>query len=313
MDYTPLRINTIKPERQIPFNLFIYFKDHYLHYLKSGEAIAKDKFKKLKKQKIAKFYIPAQEEDLYQKFLDQLLEDVMKSDETPLEEKVSLVESATETAVERIQEDPGSKRSYQMTQSAATNLRELVTKNPEALKEMFEKKPLPHEELIKHSLNVCLLATKLAEALRLPDNEVQAIMIASLMHDIGVAKSSEEHQALFQKARNDFSADERLMHKNHIEVTLKLISEKPWIQPLVIDLIKHHEEVLSGQGPYKKTKLTVAEECLSLVNAYDKKILVSKISAKQAMKELMVDELGNYELKTLNKFKAVLEKEGILT
>ena len=177
---------------------------------------------------------------------------------------------------------------------------------------MFEKKALPHEVLVKHSLNVCLLATKLAEKLKLSDEEIQAVMTAALMHDIGIPRSSDEAQSLFQKKKQQFSPDDRRHHKEHIESTLKIIKDKPYIKPLVIQLIQNHEEVLSGSGPYKLTKLNPAEECLSLVNSYDKKILVGELSPKEALKELMVDELGNYELKTLTKFKEVLQKEGLI-
>jgi HD-GYP domain-containing protein (c-di-GMP phosphodiesterase class II) len=311
MNYSPLRINTIKPERQITFHLYVHFKEQYLLYFQPGDSIPKDKFKKLKKQKIAKFYIPATEEGKYQNFIDALLNEVVKSADTPIEEKVSIVEAATETAVEQIQSDPGSQAAYKLTQSAASGLRELVKENPEALKTMFEKKPLPHEELIKHSLNVCLLATKLAEILKFSEDQISTIMIAALMHDIGIPKCEEKAQDLFKKPKAQFTPDERVLHKEHIEITLKLLDEKPWINPQVVELIKHHEEVLTGAGPYKKTKLTAQEECLSLVNSYDKKILINKISPKQALKEIMVDEIGNYELKTINKFKMVLEQQGL--
>lgn len=311
MNYSPLRINTIKAERQITFHLYVHFKDQYLLYFQPGDAIPKDKFKKLKKQKIAKFYIPAAEEGKYQNFIDALLSEVVKSTDTPLEEKVSIVEAAAETAVEQIQTDPGSQAAYKLTQSAATGLRELVKENPEALKTMFEKKPLPQEELIKHSLNVCMLATKLAEILRFNESQIQSIMIAALMHDIGVAKCEEKAKALFKKSKQEFTPDDRISHKEHIEVTLKLLNEKPWISPQIIDLIKHHEEVMTGAGPFKKTKLSPEEECLSLVNTYDKKIQINNLTPKQALKELMVDEIGNYELKTINKFKTVLEQQGL--
>jgi hypothetical protein len=54
------------------------------------------------------------------------------------------------------------------------------------------------------------------------------------------------------------------------------------------------------------------EEVLSLVNVYDKKVLVNKKKPKEALKEMMIDEMGNYELDYLNKFKAFLKSEGIL-
>ena len=54
--YTPVRITTIKANREVNFPVFIHFKNVYLEYLKSGSQIESDKYKKLRKQKITKFY-----------------------------------------------------------------------------------------------------------------------------------------------------------------------------------------------------------------------------------------------------------------
>ena len=57
MAYTPLRINTVKPERELTFELYIFFKENYLCYVKKGEQLDAPKHQKLRKQKIAKFFI----------------------------------------------------------------------------------------------------------------------------------------------------------------------------------------------------------------------------------------------------------------
>ena len=48
--YTPVRITTIKAERQVPFPVYIFFKDQYLEYVQQGQAIEKEKYKKLRRQ-----------------------------------------------------------------------------------------------------------------------------------------------------------------------------------------------------------------------------------------------------------------------
>lgn len=79
-----------------------------------------------------------------------------------------------------------------------------------------------------------------------------------------------------------------------------------------MELVLNHEEVLSGSGPNKKKKLSLPEEVLSLVNNYDKRVLTTKLPPAQVIKEMMIDELGNYDLELINKFKKVLQAEGLL-
>lgn len=312
MEFTPIRINTIKPLREINFNLFIFFQDQYLLYGPKGSAYDEEKHKKLKKQKIAKFYIAVSDEKEYQKYLDALLEDSLNSSETPLEEKVALVQDVSMSAVESLQKDPSSEKSFRMTRKAASNIKKLITENPAALKDMFTKKVDEHDIVIKHSLNVCLLATKLAEAMKLDEEVISEITIAALMHDVGIVQLPEQAVDLFKRPKNSLNHEEKKLYKDHIDITNKMLGEKPYISPKVIELITYHEEVLSGDGPFKLKKLTPAIECLSLVNCYDKKILTSGLSPKESLREMMVDELGNYQLELLNLFKKVLLKEGIL-
>ena len=90
MGYTPLRISTVKPDRELTFDLFIFFKETYLKYSDKGSALDEEKFTKLRKQKIAKFYIDESDELNYQQFLDQLLSDTMNSPDISVDEKYSL-------------------------------------------------------------------------------------------------------------------------------------------------------------------------------------------------------------------------------
>lgn len=313
MEYTPIRINTIKPSIEINFNLFIYFKDQYLLYGPKGSVYDVDKHKKLKKQKFAKFFIAVYDEKEYQKYLDALLEESLSSKETPIEDKVALVEDVGMSAIENMQRDPGSEKNFRATKKAAANIKKLITENPMALKSMFDKKADEHDIVIKHSLNVCLLATKLAEAMNLDEETISEITIAALMHDVGVVQLPEESVHLFKKNKLEMSYNEKKIYKEHIDITNRMIGEKPYISPKVIELITYHEEVLSGNGPFKLKKLSPAIECLSLVNTYDKKVLSLGVTPKEGLKQMMVDELGNYQLELLTLFKKVLQQEGILS
>jgi HD-GYP domain-containing protein (c-di-GMP phosphodiesterase class II) len=312
MEYTPIRINTVKPEKVISFDLYIFFKETYVLYLKNGLQLPKDKHKKLKKQKFAKFFITADDEQAYQVFLDDLLGQTLKDPNASVDEKVDVAQDAGMTAIDQMQANPSSEKSYKTTQKAAQGLIQLIQENPSALKKMFTESSDEHDQIVKHSLNVCLLSAKLAEELKIPEEEIVNLTTAALMHDIGLVQMDSEAAKLFKSPKAESSSKDKLNYKEHIDVTIKVLSEKPYINKQILDLITNHEENLAGTGPYKKSKLSLPEECLSLVNCYDKKIMASKITPKQALKELMVDEVGNYQLSTLKLFKKVLLHEGLV-
>ena len=310
-NFTPLRITTIKPEKEISFSLFIFFKEQYLEYLKPGTSIEKDKYKKLRRQKITKFFILDSDEKKYQQFLDNLLEETLNSDDVSVEDKTEMVEGQAQTAMERMQDDPGSEDSFDMTRKAAQNLRQLIFDNPEALAGIFGSKS-ESDPVVKHSLNVCALSVKLAKKMKCSDEEVDYLSTAALMHDIGITQLEESEQALFNKPKNDFEPNEKLTFNKHCKEFIKVLSDRPYINGKIISLIENHEENRAGTGPYKKKKLELTEEILSMVNTYDKKIITQGITPAEAIKAMMIDDLGNYDLKFLQKFQELLKEEKLV-
>lgn len=312
MDFTPLRISTVKPLRSLTFDLYIFFKDQYLCYAKKGEQLTEEKYGKLKIQKIAKFFITESDEFNYQKFLDALLAETLGDSKINIEEKVNMVEGAASTAVERMQQNPGSESAYRMTESAAKSLRDVIKNNPDTLKKIFGKKVEKNEDIIKHSLNVCALAVKIAENVRCTEQELDDLGTAALIHDIGVPQMNKNDLPLFYKPRKLLSNDDKRVYYLHCKDAITLLEKKPYVNKVILDLVANHEEVLSGMGPNKKKKLTKLEEILSMVNNYDKRLITNKTTPLQTLKDMMIDELGNYSLDMLNELKKALQTEGLL-
>ncbi len=312
MEFTPLRITTVKPQRILNFELFIFFKETYLCYTKSGEQLTEEKYQKLKAQKIAKFFIKEEDEVNYQKFLDDLLAETLNSSTVSVEEKVIMAEGACNSAVERMQKDPKSETAYRMTESAAKSLRHVIKNNPDALKKIFGKKVEKNEEIIKHSLNVCALACKLAELLGATDSELDDLGTAALIHDVGITQLNKTDIQLFYKAKKMLTHEDKRVYYIHTKDAAQIMSDRPWVNKNILELVANHEEVLSGLGPHKKKKLTKTEEILSLVNNYDKRLLTNKTTPAQTIKDMMIDELGNYSLELLTEFKKVLQSENLL-
>ncbi len=312
MDFTPLRITTVKPQRNLTFDLYIFFKEQYLCYAKRGSSLTDDKYQKLKGQKIATFFITESDETNYQKFLDDLLSETLKSSNVNVEEKVTMVEGAASSAVERMQKNPGSESAYRATESAAKSLRDVIKNNPEALKKIFGKKVEKSEDIIKHSLNVCALSVKIAENCRCTEEEMNDIGTAALIHDIAVTQLGKNDIQLFYKPKKALTNDDKRIYFLHCKDALNLLQDKPYVNKNILELVLNHEETLSGSGPNKKRKLTKLEEILSMVNNYDKRIITNKSNPLQTLKDMMIDEIGNYSLEMLNELKKVLQGEGLL-
>jgi HD-GYP domain-containing protein (c-di-GMP phosphodiesterase class II) len=309
--YTPVRITTIKAERQVPFPVYIFFKDQYLEYVQQGKAIEKEKYKKLRRQKITKFFILGKDEGLYQQFLDSFLEETLNSPDASLDDKAEAVTGQSETAIERLQKDPGNQTNFDMTRKAAKNLQKLIFENPESLKRIFGQDS-ESGPIVQHCINVAALSVKFALKNKVTEEELDWLSTAALMHDIGVMQMEKESQDLFYKPKNDFVGSEKIKYFAQCKGVVQILAEKPYINAQVIELIENHEENLQGSGPHKKSKLSKVQEILSMVNSYDKKIITKKIPPDAAIKEMMIDELGNYNLTLLTSFQSFLKEEKVI-
>lgn len=311
MNYVPLRITTVKADTDLTFDLFIYFKEHYLCYAPKGSIIDQEKLTKLVNQDIADFFIPKDQVDNVTIFMDKALNEAVSFEGLSTEERVDVVEAVAATSIEHMSEKP-TQENYSKTQKAASGLRHVIRNNPNALKRLFGEKSKESDLIIKHSLNVCGLATRLAEHLRLADDEIEDLATAALIHDIGLTKLPAEDVKLFEKSSDEHTPDERLRYGQHTKYSAQVLSDKPFISKRVEDLITYHEEDLNANGPHKLAKLTPAQECLSLCNAFDKLLVATSQTPAEIYKMFQLDYIGRYNLELIQRFELVLKEEELL-
>lgn len=310
IQYTPVRITTIKAQRVVNFPVFIHFKDHYLEYLAPNNSIEVDKYKKLRKQKITKFYIRSSDENKYQQFLDDFLSEKLNSTDVSVNEKSEIVTGQAESAIDRMVEDPKSESGYNMTRKASKNLQKLIYESPEALGTIFGNTDNDNP-IIQHCINVAVLTIKFAKKQKFSDIDIDYLCTAALMHDIALVED-EELNVFFSKTKSELEPKERNKYHEHTKTIIPILEDRPYINQEVIALIQAHEENLQGLGPNKMKKLSPAQECLSMINSYDKLIYTKNITPKEAIKIMIIDEMGNYSLDMLNTFKAFLKEEGLI-
>ena len=305
--YTPLRINTLKADISIPFSLFILFKDQYIEYTLADSVIEKSKFKKLRRQKIAKFFIQDSDEEKYQNFVDHLLNTILNKKDSLTEDKVNIIEGQAGNALSSMAIDVGNEKSYDATRKAAKNIQKLIIEDPKALQEMYSGNSSEEDPIIKHCLNVAALSIRLAKEMKLSELETDYLSTAALMHDVGLVQKSE--QELFKRNKADLDKGQLKKYNLHCTDIIEILQDKSYINKDILELIYNHEENLTGTGPLRKTKLTLAQSILSLVNTYDKKISVDQQSPKEAIKTMMIDELGKYDLKHIQALQKVVKSQ----
>lgn len=315
MNYVPIRTSTLRPKCDFTFDIYLQLSGKYVLYIKKGDDIQKERLQKLKAKKVRQMFIVDQDEPIYQQFLDQALFDVADDENLSLDEKAEASQGVAATAVEDINENYDNKDSFVAAENAAKGLVQVIRKNPDILKDLFVKTQESDSDVhVKHAINVSFLAVKFAETLKMDNATIENMCVAGMLHDIGQVKMAPADLELFTRAYSKMSKEEFIRYREHPRTGHKLLFGKDYINNQILDLILTHEETKAGTGfPEGLNKLTLEQEVFSLTCCYDRHVTLLGYSHEEAMKMIQIDQLGNYELSSINTLKKIIKEQGVLS
>lgn len=317
MSYLPVRLSTLKKDIQLGFDLYLQLPHKTIKYVDSVDHIEQERISNLKSNKVRKLYILDSDESKYQEYVDRCLEDTMNDDSVSSHDKAGVVVGISEGNAERIMEDPHSQKSYNLAKDTANKLIDVLSKNDEILKGIFNHK-LDEESntfdarMHKHAVNTSSMCISFGEYLKLPLEIIQSLGIAGLFHDISFGQVEDNFKSLFFKPIADMSAEEMTLYKTHPKIGAEILQDKDFASPEVIDLVLSHEERLNGGGyPNKISKLEIHQEIIALVSYYDQRTTCFNENREDVLADLAVSQLGLFNLDTIKKFKEFIAKAGL--
>lgn len=123
-----------------------------------------------------------------------------------------------------------------------------------------------NQPLTSHLYNVMVLGLSLASYLGLPDEELTLLGQAALLHDIGWSKLP---TYLLTKGR-EYSAAEAKLAKQSTVLTQSLLKSAPDLNPVIMTLIGHYEQLSTGKAvPKDKLDKFRVPRLLALCDEYE--------------------------------------------
>ncbi len=161
----------------------------------------------------------------------------------------------------------GSKFDIQSAEGVVRACRESVVRNPNALLWMSRMK---HDStyIVKHGLSVSILAMVFGRNLNFTEQELDALGLCGLLHDIGKVKIP----ATIQNKRGVLSADELRLVKQHTIDGYKLLRENKKQFAKLIEVTLNHHERPDGKGYPRNLKgheISDYAKIIAVVEAYD--------------------------------------------
>ena len=163
----------------------------------------------------------------------------------------------------------------------------------------------------EHSQNVTNYAVAIAKAFRLPDNEVEIVKYASLLHDIG--KISISHEILSKTT--PLSSEEYLLLQKHPVIGVTILKDIKFLEK-EIPIILHHHERFDGKG-YPQglmgREIPLGARIIAVADAYDAMTsgrgYKDKLDMAAAIAELKAGSGTQFAPDIVERFVALLEKK----
>lgn len=280
--FIPIRLNTLRGNRDLTFDLFIKIGDRHVHYVKEKDSVEEERLSRLNKKGLRKVFIKDSDEQSYLSYLDACLDDLGDTKISSSEKAVQVRDTLT-TQAENAERNLETEQAYERMRSQLDKINGFFKNDPDALKNLISATVLA-TDTTQHCSNVASLALGIATKVGIKEaQDLTDLGVAALVHDIGAVKFGLDPLVTRESLKGTPQLKKYLSHPAE---SVGFLSGKPFITPRVLALVADHEEFGEGRGyPEKKqiAKLHPTAQILNLANAFDKFCMVQKMEPKAAI------------------------------
>ena len=311
-DFVSIRVSTLRGDLKIDFDTYVKVAGKYILYLRKGDSFEGGRLKRLKEKKLRKMYIKAGEETDYRKYMTQNIEMAYNNaPERPIETRSEIIQGVQQAAAEDVMENPESDAFYYVAKEGSQKFAEFIEKEQKALESLLAI-PNQDQSISHHGVTVATIATGLAQKLGLADQiPMNLLVMGCLIHDI-----EHQHETVpLTKKKADMSTEETALYELHPMSGASRVKDLSFYDQSVINIILQHEEFIDGSG-FPKGSFEQDLDPLSILaataNSYDRLVSFYGMQPKDALKTLLIENMGLHPLTHLQSLQSVLKENGIL-
>lgn len=235
-----VRINSLVPDKELTFNLFLRLNGKLTMYLRAGDRIERDKMFLLNRKDTGEsFYVPEEQRANYKSYIHHQL----VAPDLSVREKALILRESSMTLMEELYEHPDVNQALGNAQPIIQDFIMLMDAEPDAMKELISLSG--HDfYTYNHSLDVGIYSLGLAGALGYKGPELEELGVAALFHDVGKRMISLD---ILCKKGSLTDAEWAQMQK-HPQYGLAILNDNPNATEGIKAACFEHHESFSGNG-----------------------------------------------------------------
>lgn len=238
--YFKVRINSLIPDKQLPFNLYLRLNSKLTMYLRAGDSIDKGKLLLLNRKDTGEsFFVLEEHRQEYKNYVhDQLMSDTLD-----VREKAMILRESSMTLMEELYEHPDVNTALANSLPVIQEFIQFMDSDPSAMGELISLSG--HDfYTYNHSLDVGIYSIGLAGAVGMTGKALEEMGVAALFHDIGKRQISLD--ILCKKG--GLSDPEWTQMQKHPQYGLAILNESSNATEAVKAACFEHHESWAGNG-----------------------------------------------------------------
>lgn len=238
--YFRIRLSTIRPDKVITFDIYVYVDQKYLLYLRAGSRLSDGKIQSLHDRDTGdSFFVLVQDK---QKYHDWVREE-MNSDLINPFEKAAILRESSVALMEDLFENPDVNKALDDSRPIIKDFIDLMESAPEAMGFMISLSG--HDfYTYNHSLDVSIYSLGLGKSLGYDRAALEDLGVSALFHDIG--KRNVSLDILCKKGGLTDAEWEQM--KMHPQYGLVILNNHPDISDSIKAACFEHHESWAGNG-----------------------------------------------------------------
>lgn len=239
-DYFRIRLSTVQPFEEVPFDIYIYLDGKIISYLNQGQKLDGDRLESLhSKDSGESFYVHNSQKQIYRDYVKGTMNSDLISNDT----KASILRESSIAILEDLFETPDVAVALAESKPIITDLLNFMESAPQSIGNLISL--TGHDfYTYNHSFDVSIYSLGLGQVLGFDKKTLEELGQSSLFHDIG--KRNVPLDILCKKG--PLTDDEWVEMRMHPTYGLNILNEHEGISDAIKAACYEHHESWSGGG-----------------------------------------------------------------
>ncbi len=235
-----IRLSTIRPDQEVPFNIYIHLDQKMVVYLHQGDRLKTEKIITLHNKDTGEsFFVADTDKQTYRDYVKFS----MNSDLIHDDQKAVILRESSIAILEDLYENPDVAKALEDSKPIITDLLQFMKDAPESVGNLISLSG--HDfYTYNHSFDVSIYSLGLGQALGFDQKTLEELGQSSLFHDIG--KRLVDVNILCKKGPLD--ENEWVQMRMHPQFGLKILNEHQGISDAIKAACYEHHESWTGGG-----------------------------------------------------------------